>query len=85
MISILSTAYIFSTAVFMVKFWGADDEAQAGPHALSPVTRVKDGFVPVPRARHVCPLNVLPTAHVMPTCQLQLSVPERRRRGTRAS
>ena len=24
MISILSTAYIFSTAVFMVKFWGAE-------------------------------------------------------------
>jgi hypothetical protein len=33
MISILSTAYIFSTAVFMVKFWGAADEAKAAAHA----------------------------------------------------
>ena len=33
MISILSTAFIFSTAVFMVKFWGAEDEAKAAAHA----------------------------------------------------
>ena len=33
MISILSTTYIFSTAVFMVRAWGATDEAKAAAHA----------------------------------------------------
>ena len=33
MISILSTTYIFSTAVFMVRVWGATDEAKAAAHA----------------------------------------------------
>ena len=33
MISILSTTYLFSTAVFMVRQWGATDEAQAAAHA----------------------------------------------------
>lgn len=33
MISILSTTYLFSTAVFMVREWGATDEAQAAAHA----------------------------------------------------
>ena len=33
MISILSTTYVFSTAVFMVRAWGATDEAKAAAHA----------------------------------------------------
>eukprot|EP00227_Mantoniella_beaufortii_P011001 CAMPEP_0197584996 /NCGR_PEP_ID=MMETSP1326-20131121/7437_1 /TAXON_ID=1155430 /ORGANISM="Genus nov. species nov., Strain RCC2288" /LENGTH=276 /DNA_ID=CAMNT_0043149445 /DNA_START=188 /DNA_END=1015 /DNA_ORIENTATION=+ len=33
MISVLSTTYIFSTAVFMANFWGATDEAKAAAHA----------------------------------------------------